>query len=294
VAPLTSLRSQSGESLEKDTPSTALISNTNRRRLPTTIRRYLSEHRHSALLASIVIALEVRPLIGDNPTSHAFFSIAMVGMFVVALYTIQIDELAGERRALIAEKRRRSLVGWVLASLAIVERLVSIVTPSFAVYAVGIVCWISFVSFITWSELRAVLRQKEITSETISMSISVYLLLGLSWGLVYCFIYLLQPHAFSFPSSDTPHSAASSDFLASSGTVLIYFSLITLTTVGYGDITPATLQARYAAATEGVMGVFYLAILVARLVAMQLSGPPQRGDDQLPAMVDNDPKEFDD
>ena len=47
----------------------------------------------------------------------------------------------------------------------------------------GSISWLLFLAFITWNELRAVLRQREVTSETISMSISVYLLLGLTWGL---------------------------------------------------------------------------------------------------------------
>ncbi len=51
----------------------------------------------------------------------------------------------------------------------------------------------------------------------------------------------------------------------------MYFSLTTLSTVGFGDITPLTLQARYAAVAEGITGQFYLAILVARLVGMQMS-----------------------
>jgi voltage-gated potassium channel len=242
-------------------------------------------HRHSALLASIVIALEVRPLIvGENPTSHLAFGIAMVAMFIVALYTIQVDELAGERKALIAEKRRRSLVGWALASGAIIERLASLFAPSFTTYVVGAVCWVSFVSFITWSQFRAVLRQKEITSETISMSISVYLLLGLSWALLYGLLNLLQPHAFSFPSTDTSQSGRLSDPVGSTITIMIYFSFTTLTTVGYGDITPVTLQARYAAIAEGIMGVFYIAIMVARLVAMQISPPAtNNSENQAPA-----------
>jgi voltage-gated potassium channel len=49
------------------------------------------------------------------------------------------------------------------------------------------------------------------------------------------------------------------------------FSLTTLSTVGFGDITPLTLQARYAAVAEGITGQFYLAILVARLVGLQMS-----------------------
>jgi hypothetical protein len=53
--------------------------------------------------------------------------------------------------------------------------------------------------------------------------------------------------------------------------VLIYFSLTTLSTIGFGDITPVTLQARYAAVAEGIAGQFYLAILVARLVGIHMS-----------------------
>ena len=53
--------------------------------------------------------------------------------------------------------------------------------------------------------------------------------------------------------------------------ILAYFSLTTLSTIGFGDITPVSLQARYAAVAEGITGQFYLAILVARLVGMQMS-----------------------
>ena len=79
----------------------------------------------------------------------------------------------------------------------------------------------------------------------------------------------MQPLAFSLGSSPTPISGPSSEQQAFP--VLIYFSLTTLATIGYGDITPVTLQARYAAVAEGIMGQFYLAILVARLVGMQMS-----------------------
>jgi hypothetical protein len=53
--------------------------------------------------------------------------------------------------------------------------------------------------------------------------------------------------------------------------ILIYFSLTTLSTIGFGDITPLSLPARYAAIAEGITGQFYLAILVASLVGMRIS-----------------------
>ena len=53
--------------------------------------------------------------------------------------------------------------------------------------------------------------------------------------------------------------------------IFIYFSLTTLSTIGFGDITPLSLPARYVAVAEGITGQFYLAVLVARLVGMQMS-----------------------
>jgi hypothetical protein len=123
-----------------------------------------------------------------------------------------------------------------------------------------------FVGFITWNELHAVLRQREITRETISMAISVYLLLGVTWTMLYSVIYHLQPQAFSLNGTASSLVAPGHPIFP----VLAYFSFITLTTVGYGDIAPVTLQARYAALAEAVTGQFYLAILVARLVSMLL------------------------
>jgi len=120
---------------------------------------------------------------------------------------------------------------------------------------IGSISWLLFFAFITWNELRAVLRQKEITREVISMSISTYLMLGLTCGLFYIVLHDLQPNAFSF-GSGAPLTEQQTI------PVLIYFSLTTLSTIGFGDITPITLQARYAAVAEGITGQFYLAILV--------------------------------
>src|SRR6202035_4398049 len=88
--------------------------------------------------------------------------------------------------------------------------------------------------------------------------------LGLTWGFFYIVLFDLRPQAFSFAGAPVPSEQQITP-------VLIYFSLTTLATVGYGDITPLTLQARYAAVSEGIAGQFYLAILVARLVGMQMS-----------------------
>ena len=101
-------------------------------------------------------------------------------------------------------------------------------------------------------------RPGVITSGRLYASVSLYLILGIFWFSVYSLIETI--HAGSFvlmaPQATNVTRAA-----------LLYFSLITLTTVGYGDVLPATPTARGFAALEGVSGVLYLAITVARLVA---------------------------
>jgi amino acid transporter len=235
-----------------------------------TIRDHLHRRRHTALLIAIIAAFAVRPLIGDSDVAIALFIVALLVLMFVALYAVEIEDLVGEREALLAQRKRLRVIGFVLAVPAIVEQLIVSFVPTPRLYMLGVISWLVFFGFITWVELRSVLKQKEVTSKTIAMAVSVYLLLGLCWGLVYILIFQMNPQAFNFGAA----SDATANLLYKEQhlfPVLIYFSLTTLATIGYGDITPVTLQARYAAVAEGITGQFYLAILVARLVGIYVS-----------------------
>ena len=87
------------------------------------LRRHFAPRRHSALLAAIVAAFVVRPLIGDTGVAPPYSVSHLVLLLLVALYTIQVDELVGEREPLLAQRKRRSIIGWALAVPAIAERL---------------------------------------------------------------------------------------------------------------------------------------------------------------------------
>ena len=137
--------------------------------------------------------------------------------------------------------------------------------PESEVALLGSLSWLAFFAYVTWSQLRSLLKHREITGESISMSISIYLLLGVTWALWYVLILTRDPGAFEF-ATPIPGGVTETHRFP----VLLYFSLTTLTTIGFGDITPLSLHARYAAVAEGVTGQFYLAILVARLVGMQM------------------------
>jgi hypothetical protein len=233
-------------------------------RLPEAIGRDLLARRHTALLLAIVAMFAVRPFLGDTGAAAIVFSLALLLVLLIALLTIQVDDLVGEREALLVQRRRRSFVGWALAVPAVAERLWVFFAPNPRLVLVGLFSWLLFFVYVTWSQLRSLLKQREVTGETISMSISIYLLLGLSWALLYIVIFTRHPEAFSFGTS--PGVSEQHMF-----PILIYFSLTTLSTIGFGDITPLSLHARYAAVAEGITGQFHLAILVARLVGMQMS-----------------------
>lgn len=230
------------------------------------VRAAYVRRRHTTLLALIVVALATRPLIGDSGLGSAMFSVTMLLVLMAAVLTIQIDEIIGEREILLAQRRRRRLILFGLGGVAIVERLYVLGAGAHGLLA-GTISWVLFLGFVTWSLLQHLLRHKEVTGETISMSISIYLLMGTTWGMVYAVVLELQPEAFRFSDASLAITAEPQHVLP----ILIYFSLTTLTTVGFGDISPATLAARYLAIAEGITGQFYLAILVARLVAMHMS-----------------------
>jgi voltage-gated potassium channel len=189
----------------------------------------------------------------------------------VALYNINVDEMVGERGRLLTQSRRRRRLGWVLAAAAALARLFVILFPqSFLIDLTSSFCWLLFLLFVTLTQLRSLLKQREVTGQTICMAISVYLLLGFTWTLLYGVMFQLHPDSFGNLAAATPGHPVEVLHLFP---VLGYFSLTTLSTIGFGDITPLTLQTRYAAVAEGITGQFYMAILVARLVGLQMSRP---------------------
>lgn len=102
-----------------------------------------------------------------------------------------------------------------------------------------------------------------VTTSTICASISVYLMIGLAWAVIYMLVQLAAPGSFTLGAGG---AIVGDDFER-----LIGFSFVTLTTLGYGNVVPTTQQADAIATLEALIGQFYMAIIVARLVAMHLT-----------------------
>lgn len=120
----------------------------------------------------------------------------------------------------------------------------------------------AFLGTLAYVVLTLVFREGPITIFRVEGAIVVYLLLGVMWSTVYVMAELVSPGAFHFT---TPYPDI--HVLESK---LIYFSMVTLSTVGYGDITPVHPVARSLAQLEALTGQLFPAILIARLVSMEL------------------------
>jgi hypothetical protein len=125
----------------------------------------LAPRRHSALLAAIVAAFAVRPLIGGGGVGYIAFSAALMVLLLLALYNINIDELQSEREYLPSHIMRRRIIGWTLIAAAFVERVVVVrYAHNHLVDLIGSIAWLFLFSFVTFSMLRSVLKQISVTS----------------------------------------------------------------------------------------------------------------------------------
>jgi voltage-gated potassium channel len=125
----------------------------------------------------------------------------------------------------------------------------------------------TFVGFAIVAVIREVLLADRITIHTISGAIVVYLLIGLLWAFMFYLAEGQFPGSFSITQELNPNQDVSSALFAD----LTYFSLITLTSTGYGDISPIADWSRTLAALEAILGQIFLAVLVAWLVGKFLS-----------------------
>ncbi len=138
------------------------------------------------------------------------------------------------------------------------------------VSALGITAvWIAYAVSIIIGHL---FRRRDVTVDTILGAVVTYLLAAVAFNMVFQIIELGSPGSFSgLPDGIPQDRAALSD-------AMMYFSLVCITTMGYGDVVPVSELARPLAVVEGVFGQLYLAVMIARLVGLHLA-TERRSDD---------------
>jgi hypothetical protein len=165
--------------------------------------------------------------------------------------------------------RRLLVVGVVLAGATLATAVASNVVPTLPLIITRHGLTALFLLFTTGVLLAAVLARGPVTLDRISGAVCVYLFLGLTWGSLFLLVELVAPGSMSVPASG-PVAAEVLQHGRDVGGNFSYFSFVTLTTLGYGDILPVSRLARVLAWLEAVVGQLYLTVLVAALVGMHI------------------------
>jgi hypothetical protein len=110
--------------------------------------------------------------------------------------------------------------------------------------------------------LRSLLESRRVESDTIFGAVNLYIIIGITFAIVHYTAYLYDPNSFTLPDVIETRSGAESMF-----TEFLYFSFITLSTQGYGDITPCIPLSQMLVVVETIIGQFYMAVIVAYLLS---------------------------
>jgi len=194
------------------------------------------------------------PLVEDLPNGDLIELIPLTLVMIFAVLAV-----GGKRRTLITAV--------VLLTPALSARWVNYLRPDLLSPAIASGFGVAFFAYVAAQLIRFILRTPRVDANVLCAGVSGFLLLGLAWSPLYLLIYRLNPAAFNLPV--VPGGTAVLD-----GFNAFYFSFITLCTVGYGDITPVSRGAKMVAVLEAVTGLFYIAMLISRLVSIHSANPP--------------------
>ncbi len=203
--------------------------------------------RFSSLLGSLLLMLVVYPFLETGGRGRFLFSIFFTLILLNVVYTV-------------ASRTRVFYVVLVLTLVALaldwVGRLVELPAPALIRAGVSVL----LLGLVVIVILRDVLRAEKVTAEKVTGGVCVYLILGILCAILFAALASHDPAALNVPlERDRPMSQ------------MLYYSFVTMTTLGYGDIFASSTAARVLASLQALVGQLYLTVLVARLVALQIT-----------------------
>jgi ion channel len=223
-------------------------------------RFWSSDVNLSALLAILVLLIFVLYPLGE---------IGVVGAVILEAF-ISLLLITGIRS--VTRNRMATVVMSTIAAAAMVSGWLRLIYPSTGVAALSYFFGILTLGSLVGIILIDVFREGKINFHRIQGAIAVYLLLGILWAVSYRFVDLIKPDAFQLGPRALPAAISDSDPMHR----FIYFSFSTLTTIGYSDIIAVNPLARSLVMIEALVGQLFPAILIARLVSMEVSSRETR------------------
>jgi hypothetical protein len=205
-------------------------------------------NRFYFLLTGLLVVLLVAPITTEDFPGFT-------GMLLTVTLLIAVMSMS-------TSKRFRA-VAWSLVAAKIILAGLILIYPSTAAHLVeGLIVLVFFVVATVFSFQR-VLDGEFVDMNRIAGAISIYMLIGLIWASMYFFLHIVNPEAFEGLKETGPSQIAQ---MNNAYMDLLYFSYVTLSTLGYGDVTPVSRAAQSFAYLESICGVMYIAVLVSALV----------------------------
>lgn len=201
--------------------------------------------RFSFLFFTIMLLFLVRPFLGGITNLNILTKIFLWFILISCVWAVH-------------EKRIHLGIALGLAALAILTDFLDILVQNTATSWASKIAGVVFLGYAVVAIFLYLSRREEVTADLIMAAASEYVLVGILFSYLYVLVDVVYPGSFSFTGSRTGWS----DFF--------YFSFITLTTTGYGDILPVSIQARSLAMLEGLTGQLFVSIAVARLVGLYI------------------------
>ncbi len=208
------------------------------------------------LLLSLLLLYGLYPLLRASPLGGLFVNLFLSATFFAGVYA------AGATK-------RGMIIMLFLGGPAFVLAWLFQLRPWTPLGVAAVLLSMTFVAYMIYLLLRAIHLARRVTSDLLVASACVYLLIGLFWAFAYILVVAVQPGAFH-----APHVA---QLIQEGGvrmvgiSVFLYYSVVCMTTLGFGDIVPVTPIAQTLSSLEAIVGQLYLAILLGRVVGMYVA-----------------------
>ncbi|MBU3666158.1 MAG: hypothetical protein FGM15_09845 [Chthoniobacterales bacterium] len=205
-----------------------------------------SDRGMAALLTLLVLyVFVIYPLLGGDQMTNGAVSVSFSLILVAGIMATSHHNAV-----------RIGIV--ILAGIAFASHWLNVILGGRETHLIASGAAVLFFAMQAWFLSMRVFRQGEVHIYRILGAVAVFLVLGLLWANIYLFIYLGWPNSFFFTPGTQAFEPPTSE--------MVYFSFVTLTTLGYGDIVAVSPMARSLVTLEGLVGQLYPAILLARLV----------------------------
>lgn len=209
----------------------------------------MARNRQAVLFLLLVATMAIGPMLSALPSGRVLLNVCL-GLTLLATTVAPM------------ESRARGRGFFVVVGLAIVLGFAPLRSPLGVAGPLTLAVWSAIAFVAAWRALRYAMSSPRVDLRHLLAALNAYLLVGVFFGA----IWLALEEA--MPGSLVSGGAPMADMTLPDG---IYFSFVTLATLGYGDIAPVVPIARGIAVFEAVFGQLYLAVMVARLVSLRIA-----------------------